>query len=72
MSRTRIDRLESADGSSVTERTYEVGGGFFGNKETLVSETRIDTSKEGDGLSCEVKAGLAGGALGVLAALCGI
>lgn len=69
MSNTKIERIESADGRSVTERTYEVGGGFFGNKETLVSETKIETSKEGEGLSTEAKAGVAGGVLGTAAAL---
>lgn len=43
---TRVERVESADGNSVTERTYEVASGFLFDKETLVSETKVETSKE--------------------------
>lgn len=52
---SRVERIESADGNSVTERTYEVTKGFFTDKETLVSETTVQTSKEEPGMSGETK-----------------
>lgn len=50
---TRIEPTESTDGASMTERTYEVTPGFFSDKETLVNETTIQTSKEEPG--CQVR-----------------
>jgi len=67
MDRTRIERTEMTDGST-RERVYSQSDGFFGTKETLVSETRVEHKKD-EPLSTEAKVAIGSAGLGVAAAL---